>query len=112
MSLPLDCMYHNPQENETTDIHEFVHNKEQAFRRAFELVQRNLKKKQKRRNATYNKKVHGPKYKEGQKILLYHPAIAVGTTSKFASPWKRPYVIEKCLNDVTFRIKDENISKQ
>ena len=112
MNLPLDCMYPNPQENVTTDIHEFVHNKQQAFQRAFELVRRNLNEKQKRRNAIYNKKFHGPTYKEGQKTLLYHPAIAVGTTSKFASPWKGPYVIENCLNDVTFRIKEENSSKQ
>ena len=44
LSLPLDCMYPNPQENVATDIHEFVHNKQQAFLRAFELVRRNLKK--------------------------------------------------------------------
>ena len=44
--------------------------------------------------------------------MLYHPVIAVGTTSKFASPWKGPYIIEKCLNDVTFRIKEENSAKQ
>ena len=111
LSLPLDCMYPNPQENATSDIHEFVHNK-QAFQRAFELVQRNLNEKQKRRNTIYNKKVHGPTYKEGRKVLLYHPAIAVGTTSKVASPWKGPYIFEKGLNDVTFRIKDENSSKQ
>ena len=28
----LDCMYHKPQENHTSDIHNFVHNKQQAFR--------------------------------------------------------------------------------
>ena len=105
-------MYPNPQENETTDIHEFVYNKQQAFQGAFELVRRNLNDKQKRRKAIYNKKVHGPTYREGQKNLLYHQAIAVGTTSKFASPWKGPYVIEKCLNDVTFNIKEKNSSKQ
>ena len=105
-------MYPNPQENEITDIHEFLHNKQKVFQRAFELVRRNLNEKQKRRNAIYNKKVHGPTYKEGQKVLLYHPAIVVGTTSKFASPWKGPYIIENCLNDVTFRIKEENSSKQ
>ena len=113
LGLPLDCMYPNPQDNATTDIHEFVHNKQQAFQRAFELVRRNLNEKQKRRNAIYNKKVHGPTYqKKGQQVLLYHPAIVVGTTSKFASRWKGPYVIEKCLNDVTFRIKEESSSKQ
>ena len=47
-------MYPNPQENANTDIHEFVHNKQQAFQRAFEQVRRNLNEKQKRRNATYN----------------------------------------------------------
>ena len=88
-----------------------MYNKQQAFQRAFELVRRNLNEKQKRRNAIYNKKVHGPTYKEGQKVLLCHSAIAVGTTSKFGSPWNGPSVIEKCLNNVTFRIKDENSSK-
>ena len=44
--------------------------------------------------------------------MLYHPAIAIGTSSKFASPWKGPYVIEKRLNDVTFRIKEESFLKQ
>ena len=56
LSLPLDCMYPNPQDNETPDIHEFVHNKQQAFQRALELVRRNLNEKQKRRNAIYKKK--------------------------------------------------------
>ena len=112
LCLPLDCMYPSPQEKATTDIHEFVHSKQQAFQRAFELVRRNLNEKQKRRNAIYNKKVHDPTYKEGQKVLLYHPGIVVGTTSKFASPWKGPYVIEKCLNDVKFKIKEEISSKQ
>ena len=86
LSLPLGCMYLNPQENKTNDSHEFVHNKQQAFQRAFELVRRNLNKKQKRQKFIYTKKVHGPTYKERQKVLLYHPAIAAGTTSKFASP--------------------------
>ena len=31
LGLPLDCMYRNSQENETTDLHEFVHIKQQAF---------------------------------------------------------------------------------
>ena len=71
-----------------------------------------MNEKQKRRNALYKKKNHGRTYKEEKKVLLYHPAIAVRTTSKFASPWKGPYVVENCLNDVTFRITEENSSKQ
>ena len=107
LSLPLNCMYPNPQEIETTDILEFDHNKQRAFQRAFELVRRNLNEKQKRRNGIYNENVHGPTYKERQEVLLYHPAISVGATSIFASPWKGPYIIEKCLNNVTFRIREK-----
>ena len=81
------------------------------FQRAFELVRRNLNGNQKRRNVIYKKKDHGPTYEQGQNVLLYHPSIAVGTTSKFASPWKAPDIIGKCLHDVTFRIKEENCSK-
>ena len=55
LRLPLDCRHLNQQENETTDIHEFVQNKQQEFHRAFELVRRNLNEKQKRRNAIYKK---------------------------------------------------------
>ena len=51
LSLPFYCMYPNPQENETTDAHEFVHKKQRAFQRAFELVRSNLNEKQKRQNA-------------------------------------------------------------
>ena len=58
------------------------------------------------------KEAHGLIYKEGQKVLLYHPDIAVGTTSNFKSNRKGPFIIEKCLNDVTFRIKQKNTSKQ
>ena len=70
LSLPLDCMYPNPEEKEITDIHEIVHNKQQAFQRVFDLVRRNLNKTRKRRNAIYSEKVHGPTYKEEQKVLL------------------------------------------
>ena len=85
LSLPLDCMYPNPQENKTNGVHDVVHKKQQAFQPAFELVRRKLKRIQKRRNANYNKKVDGRTHKEGQKVLLQHPAIAIGTTSKLNS---------------------------
>ena len=76
--------------NETTDIHAFMHNKQQALQRAFEPNRRKVNEKQKPWNAIYSENVHGPTYKEGQKILLFGPAIAVGTTSEFANPWIGP----------------------
>ena len=53
-SLPPDCMYSSPQESEATNILDFVHKKQQAFQRAFELTRRNLNEKQKRRKVLYS----------------------------------------------------------
>ena len=44
--------------------------------------------------------------------MLYHPAITVGTTSNFANPWKGPFIIEKCFNNVTIKTEEEFSSRQ
>ena len=49
LSLSLDSMYPKSQENHTSDILDFVHYKQQAFKRLFELVRWNLNEKRKRR---------------------------------------------------------------
>ena len=109
LRLPLDCMYPKPQEPETTAIHELEQDKQQAFQQTFAVIRHKLNEEKKTPKCHL---LHGATYKEGEKVLLYHPTIAVGTTFKFASPWKGPYSIEKCLNDVTFRIMEQNSSKQ
>ena len=68
LSLHLDCMYPNLQETETTDSHDFVHNKQQAFQQVSELVRRNFNEKQNCRIAVYNKKVRDPTYKKEKKF--------------------------------------------
>ena len=55
LNLPSDCLYPKPEKNNTTDIHDFLHNKRQAFQRVDELVRRNFNEKQKPRNAIYKK---------------------------------------------------------
>ena len=69
LSLPLECMYSNPEENETIDILEFVHTKQQAFQRSFELVRRNLNKKHKRRNTIYKKRFKAQHTKKDKKFF-------------------------------------------
>ena len=36
---------------------------------------------------------------------MHSPVVPVGKSPKFFSPWKGPYVILQCLNDVTYRIQ-------
>ena len=111
MSLPLDLMYRPPPSMTPIDVHNWVSQKEEAFRQAYELVRRNATTQQRRRNNLYNKHVHGPKYKEGEHILLHYPVVQPGKSPKLSSPWRGPYEILKCLNDVNYRIKEITTGK-
>ena len=82
-SLPLDIIIPSPETDCPTNVHDFVHQRKQAFLRAFALARDNLNKNQRRRNAIYNHKVHGPTYRDGQEGLLHTPVVPVGQSFKF-----------------------------
>ena len=104
--FPIDFMYPNPSDQPPADIHEFVSARQVRFRKAYDSFLTALNFYQRRRNAIYNRKVHGPTYQVNQKVLLHNPIVPVGKSRKFFSPWKGPFVILQCLNDVTYRIQE------
>ena len=106
ISLPLDLMYRPPPSKTPVDVNDWVSQKEEAFRQAYELVRRNATSQQRRRNNLYNKRVHGPTYKEGENVLLHYPVVPVAKSPKLSSTWRGPYEILKCLNDVNYKIKE------
>ena len=77
ISLPLDLMYRPPPGTTPVDVNDWVLQKEEAFGQAYELVRRNATTQQRRRNNLYNKRVHGPTYKEGEYVLLHYPVVPV-----------------------------------
>ena len=99
-------MYRPPPGTTPVDVHDWVSQKEEAFGLAYELVRRNATTRQRRSNNLYNKRVHGPTYKEGEYVLLHYPVVPVGKRPKLASLWRGPYEILKCLNDVNYKIKE------
>ena len=111
ISLPLDLMYRPPPSTTPVDVHDWVSQKEEAFRQAYELVRRIATTQQRRRNNLYNKRVHGPNYKESEYVLFHYPVVPVGKSPKLSSPWRGPYETLKCLNDVNYRIKELTTSK-
>ena len=104
-------MYRPPPCTTPTDVHDWVSQKEEAFRRAYELVRRNATTQQRRRNNLYNKRVHGLTYKEGEYVLLHYPVVPVGKSPELSSPWRGPYEILKGLNDNNYRIKELTTGK-
>ena len=111
MSLPLDLMYRAPEHNESSSLKKQVLERQQAFRKAFELVRRNTTSQQLRRRALYNRKVHGPVYKEGDCVLFHYPVTPPGCCPKLSSHWRGPYRILKRLNDVNYKIEEIGIGK-
>ena len=110
--LPIDFMYPSPNDHLPSSTNEYVSARKLAFQKAYESARLTLNQSQKRRNALYNRKVHGPLYQEGQKVLLHSPVVPVGKSPKFFSPWKGPYVVIQDINDVTYRIEDPLTKKQ
>ena len=111
ISLPLDLMYRPPPGRTPVDVNDWLFQKEEAFRQAYELVRRNATTQQRRRSNLYNKGVHGPTYKEGEYVLLHYPVVPVGKSPKFSSPWRGPYKILKCLNNVNYKIRELTTGK-
>ena len=70
ISLPLDLMYRPPPGTTPVDVNDWVFQKEEAFRQAYEIVRRNATTQQRRRNNLYTKCVHGPTYKEGEYLYF------------------------------------------
>ena len=74
MLFPLDLMYKPPEHREPSSLNKQVLERQETIRKAFELVRQNTTAQQLRRSALYNRKVHGPVYKEVDCVLLHHPA--------------------------------------
>ena len=83
ISLPLDLMYRPPPSPTPTDVHDWVSQKEEAFRQAYEIVRRNTSAQQCRRNNLYNKQVHGPTNIDGEHVLLQYPLFNLEKVQNF-----------------------------
>ena len=58
-------MYRPLSSTTPIDVHDWLSQKDEAFRQTYKLVGRNATAQQRRRIILYNKRVHGPTYKEG-----------------------------------------------
>ena len=108
VSLPLDLMYRPPSSTTPTDVHDWVSQKEEAFRQAYELVRRNATAQQRRRNICTTNMYMAPHTK---KANLHYAGVQPGKSSKLSSPWRGPYKILNCFNDVNYKIKKLTTSK-
>ena len=110
--LPLDLMYPPPESHVPANINEHVMTQQRKFHQVFELVRRNTTAQQRRCNALYNRKVHGPTYRANEFVLLHYDVTVTGQSPKLSSPWRGPYRILQCINDVNYKIEELSTGKQ
>ena len=106
INLPIENQYPSPEQPNKTDVHQFVQQERVDKQRAHEVARLDLQAAQLRRNVLYNSKLHGPRYKPRDNVWLHSSVISKGMSPKLSSPWKGPYTIVQCFNDVTYKMKN------
>lgn len=104
INLPIHLLYGNVVEDRRSPC-DYVEEQLNLMNDAFEVVRDNIGVAQKHYKESYDKKVHGPNYVEGDKVWLYVPFVKPGFPRKFHKYWEGPYIIVKKLNDQTYVIK-------
>ena len=82
------------------------------MQRAHKAACLHLQAAQLRRNALYNSKTDGTRYKPSDNVRLHSSVTPKGVSPKNVSPWKGVYTIVQCLNVVTYEIKNTANQKE
>ena len=92
------------QDDETTKepTHEYVRKNIGRYQKIFDLARKNLRSSIIRQRHLYNKKTES--FLPGDLVMLYHPTLPRGASSKFHNWWTGPHKIEAKINEVTYRI--------
>ena len=77
-------------------MHQFVQQKRVDMQRAHEAASFHLQAAQQRRNALYNSKLHGPRYKPGDNVWLHSSVTPKGLIES-----QTFIVVERSIHDCT-----------
>ena len=69
------------------------------------IARKSLKRVSHYQKRRYDLKAKKQSFKKRQSVLIYEPTRKIGVCSKFTSKWKGPFIVEKKIDDVTYRVK-------
>jgi hypothetical protein len=69
------------------------------------IARKSLKRVSQYQKRRYDLKAKKISFKKGQSVWIYEPTRTIGVCSKFTSKWKGPFIVEKKIDDVTYRVK-------
>ena len=109
VTLPLQAVIEQPMESDQSNYDDYLHDPKKKLKEIHGIARKNLKQA-----AIYQKRHHDLKakkrlFKNGQPVWTYEPARKVGIYNKLTSAWKGTLLIEKQIDDVTYRVKKSAI---
>lgn len=108
VTLPFQAVIGVPEEplvQPVSDADQYIANLKKKLQQNHEIARKSLKQSSNYRKKHYDLKASKRSFKVGQPVWLYEPGRKVGVCTKLTSPWKGPYIIEKKIDDVTYRVK-------
>ena len=112
LTLPIDLFYGLPEAREKfPSVPEYLQNLEQTIQKVHDFARRNIQNMSNRAKARYDLRTDSQKYDPGDRVWLYNPQRKKGVSPKLTCPWRGPYVILTCINDVVYRVKEGSHGK-
>ena len=107
ITLPLQALIPLP-EKDTSDMEssaDYVFNLKSKLEQNYKTARKSLNKAATCQKRRYDLKARKNSFTKGQAVWIYDPSRKIGRCPKLTSKWKGPYIIEKRIDDVTYRVK-------
>lgn len=106
VELPLHTVVPRPEGTRDEDLSEYVEHLQDALQDAHEVTREHLQRSAQYQKRNYDhRSATAKKYTIGQAVWYYNTQRKKGVCSKLTSPWRGPYTVVQCINDVTYRIQ-------
>ena len=107
---PVDLMFLAPPREKECET-DYAEELRDVIRSVHERARHALRVSQNRQKRWFDRKVHGPGYKQGDFVWLYRKSRRANLSRKLLLPWKGTFLVVKVMTDITYRIQKTARSK-
>lgn len=102
INLPVDLLFGSPREEPYEPNTDYAYHLSQSLAIIHRFAREHLEISTKRMKKNYDHKANFKRHSPGDGVWLYNLIRKKGRSPKLDCPWKGPYIVTKCLSDVTF----------
>ena len=110
--MPLDVVMGQPEGSEAIDELEYVKDLRERLEDAYDIAREHLRESAERQKRHYDVRAYEDPYTEGDLVWIMNKTRKKGKCPKMQDRWIGPLVVEKRLNDVTYRVRVNENSKK